>query len=139
MELFTIQQRRQEESEGGMFDLFNKIDQCIVCRHEYTSTHVEALPGLSIHVCEACLESAKYNFIWICLNCGKVYMRPKALMMRRAKTPALEQAYALCAHRQIIQGIDICIECDPQGILNCVNPDWHLKPVSLFCQDEGGD
>jgi hypothetical protein len=35
-----------------MFDLFNKIDQCIVCRHEYTSTHVETLPGLSIPVGE---------------------------------------------------------------------------------------
>jgi hypothetical protein len=105
-----------------MFDLFNKIDQCIVCRHEYTSTHVEALPGLSIHVCETCLESARYNFVWICLSCGRVYMRSKALMMKRAKNPALEQAFALYIRRPIIQGLDICIECDPQGILNCVNP-----------------
>ncbi len=123
MGTFNFQRCMQKESEGGMFDLFNKIDKCTVCRHEYTSTHVEALPGLSIHVCEACIESAKYNFIWICLNCGKVYIRPKALMMKKVKNPALKQAYALCEHRQIIQGIDICIECDPKGILNCMNPD----------------
>ncbi len=103
------------------FNFFNKIDRCIVCKHEYTSTHVEASPGLSIHVCEACIEAAKYNFIWICLNCGKVYMRPKALMMTRANNPTLKKAYALCEHQQIILGIDICIKCDPQGILNCMN------------------
>ncbi len=110
-----------------MFDLFNKIDQCIVCRHEYTSTHVEASPGISIHVCEACIEAAKYNFIWICLNCGRVYMRPKALMMTRADNPGLKKAYALCEHRQIILGIDICIECDPQGILT------FMKADSIVC------
>jgi hypothetical protein len=114
-----------------MFNLFTKIDQCIVCRQEYTSTHVEALPGMSIHVCEDCIESARYNFIWICLNCGRVYKRPKALMLKRAKGPALEQAYALCERRLIIQGIDICIECDPQGILNCVNPDA-MESKALF-------
>ncbi len=107
-----------------MFDLFNKIDQCIVCRREYTSTHVEALPGISIHVCEACIEAAKYNFIWICLSCGKVYMRPKALMMARADNPGLKK---LCEHRQIILGIDICIECDPHGILS------FMKADSMVC------
>jgi hypothetical protein len=105
-----------------MFDLFNKIDQCIVCRHEYTSTHVEALPGLTIHVCEDCIESAKHNFIWICLNCGRVYLRSKALMVKRAKNPALEQVFTLFEHRPLIQGIDICIECDPQGILAFMKP-----------------
>jgi hypothetical protein len=128
---FNFQRRIQKESEGVMFDLFNKIDQCIVCRHEYTSTHVEALPGLSIHVCETCIESAKYNFIWICLNCGRVYIRSKALMLKRAKNPALEQAFDSCGHRPIIQGIDICIECDPQGILDCVNPD-SMASEALF-------
>jgi len=110
-----------------MFDLFNRIDQCIVCRHEFTSMHVEASPGLIIYVCESCIESAKYNFIWICLNCGKVYMRQKALMINRIKDPALKQAYALCEDRQIIQGIDICIECDPQGILN------YMEPHAMVC------
>jgi Fe2+ or Zn2+ uptake regulation protein len=111
----------QKESEGVMFDLFNKLERCIICRHEYTSTHVEVLPGLSIHVCENCMESAKYNFIWICLNCGKVYRRPKAVVMNRLKDPALKEACVLWEHRQIIRGIDICIECDPQGILSFMN------------------
>ncbi len=111
----------QKESEDVMSDLFNKLDQCIICRHEFTSLYVEALPGFSIHVCQACIESAKNNFIWICLNCGKVYRRPKSLVMMRAKNPALKEACALYEHRQIIQGIDICIECDPQGILNFMN------------------
>lgn len=106
-----------------MFDLFNRIDQCTVCRHEFTSMHVEASPGLIIYVCESCIESARHNFIWICLNCGKVYIRPKAFMINRIKDPALKQAYALCEDIQIIQGIDICIECDPQGILNYMQTD----------------
>jgi len=29
----------------------------------------------------------------------------------------LKKAYMLCEGMQIIQGVDICISCDPQGIL----------------------
>lgn len=48
-------------------------------------------------------------------------------MINRIKDPALKQAYALCEDRQIIQGIDICIECDPQGILN------YMEPHAMVC------
>ncbi len=98
----------------------------MVCRNEYTSTHVEVSPGLNFHVCEACIVAAEDNFIWICLNCGKVYIRPKTLMMAKVNDPTLKNAYASCSHRPIILGIDICIECDPQGILKyvkCMKPD----------------
>ncbi len=100
-----------------MLDINNKIEHCSICKHEYTSTHVEAIPGLKIYVCENCLEAAKYNFIWICMNCGKVYMRPKKLVIERINNYELKKAYLLCKDMQIIQGIDMCIECDPEGIL----------------------
>jgi hypothetical protein len=76
------------------------------------------MPGVKIFVCENCLEAAKYNFIWICMNCGKVYVRPKALVLSRINDPELKRAYLLCEDMQIIQGLDMCIECDPQGIVN---------------------
>lgn len=106
-----------------MFDLLNRIDQCSICGHEYTSIHVEAAPGLRIYLCESCLEAASYNFIWICLNCGKVYMRPKEFMIGKCPDPVLKRAYALCRDLKIIQGINICIECDPEGIMNYVHPE----------------
>jgi hypothetical protein len=79
------------------------------------------MPGVKIYVCENCLDTAKYNFIWICMNCGKVYIRPKELVIKRIKDFELKRAYLLCANMQIIQGIDMCIECDPEGIINYMN------------------
>jgi hypothetical protein len=88
------------------------------------------MPGVKIYVCGNCLEAAKYNFIWICINCGKVYITPKALAIKRIKDFELKRAYLLCAHMQIIQGIDMCVECDPEGILNCMNID---DEIGLEC------
>jgi hypothetical protein len=101
-----------------MLDVNNKVEQCSVCKNEYTSNHAEAMSGVTIYVCEKCLESAKHNFIWICMNCGKVYIRPKSLVLKRIDNFELKRAYLLCEDMQIIQGIDMCIECDPQGIMN---------------------
>lgn len=98
-----------------MLDFNRNIEHCSICRHEYTSAHIEARPGLKIYVCENCIEAAEYNFIWICLNCGKVYIRPKALMIKRINN------YGLYEDMQVIQGIDMCIECDPEGIINFMN------------------
>ena len=94
-----------------------KIERCQICRHEYTSLHVEAMPGIKIYVCDDCLEAARHNFIWICMNCGKVHIRNKKLVLARIKNMELKTAYIMCEGMQIIQGIDMCIECDPQGIL----------------------
>ena len=101
-----------------MVDINNKQQLCTICKKEYTSIHTEAAPGIKIHVCDNCLETAKHNFIWICMGCGKVYLRSKKLVLERLTNFELKQAYGKCEDMQIIQGIDICIECDPEGIFN---------------------
>ena len=94
-----------------------ELGQCSVCKKEHTSTNVEVTPGVFIYVCSNCLEKAKDNFIWICTSCGKHFMRPKEIVINRTKDPELKRAYMLCKDMQIIQGIDMCISCDPQGIV----------------------
>jgi hypothetical protein len=32
----------------------------------------------------------------------------------------LKKAYMLCEDKQIIQGIDMCLQCDPEGIIEQV-------------------
>ena len=104
-----------------MLDLNNHMELCSICKEQYTSTYVEAMPGMNVYVCSSCLEAAKYNFIWICLNCEKVYIRPKSLVLKRIGNFEMKKAYMICTDTQIIQGIDICIQCDPQGILHYMN------------------
>ncbi len=101
-----------------MLDIESKHERCTICKKEYTSIHTEAIPGVKIYVCSTCLETAKNNFVWICINCGKVYVRPKKAVIERLKDIELKKAYMLCENEQIIQGIDMCIECDPEGIMN---------------------
>ena len=101
-----------------MVEINNKQEKCTICKKEYTSIHTEIAPGVSIYVCNDCLEAAKHNFIWICTGCGKVYMRSKKLVIERLNNFELKQAYMQCEDMQIIQGIDMCISCDPEGIFN---------------------
>jgi hypothetical protein len=101
-----------------MLDIEVKHEKCTICKHEYTSVHTEVSPGVKIYVCASCLEAAKDNFIWVCMGCGKVYLRPKRLVIERMKDPELKRAYMLCEDMQMIQGIDMCIACDPEGIMN---------------------
>lgn len=101
-----------------MIEINNRPERCTICRKEYTSTHAEVMPGVHIHICEKCLEAAKQNFIWICMNCGTVYLRPKKLVIDRFIDEELKKAYMICEDMQIIQGIDICVSCDPEGIFN---------------------
>lgn len=100
-----------------MLEIDNRHERCNICKHEYTSVHTEVMAGVKIYVCNDCLEAAKHNFIWICMNCGKVYIRNKKLVLARLKNKELKRAYLMCADMQIIQGIDMCIECDPEGVL----------------------
>ena len=93
---------------------------CHLCREEMTDVHAEVAPGLDVYVCEKCQESAKQNFIWICVNCGNVYIRPKSLTIKRLAAPVLKEAYRQCENLQIIQGIDRCIECAPEEIVEYV-------------------
>jgi hypothetical protein len=64
-------------------------------------------------------ETAK-NFIWICMQCGSVYIRPKSLVLKRLTDPGLRRAYLQCEDLQIIQGISQCIECDAEGVAEFV-------------------
>lgn len=103
-----------------MEDYLNSKGLCQVCKEEITTINAEVAPGLSVFVCEKCLESAKQNFIWICAHCGNVYIRPKSLVLKRLTDPELKRAYQQCAELQIIQGIDQCIECAPEEIVEFV-------------------
>jgi len=93
-----------------------RISGCNICKREYTSFHFEARPGLKVYVCKDCLDSAKSNFIWICLNCGNSYLRPKNAVMNRMHDYGIKEA-AFLYENQIIQGIEACIGCSPELIL----------------------
>ncbi len=101
-----------------MLDLEVKHEKCTICKHEYTSIYTEAAPGIKIYVCDTCLEAAKHNFIWVCIGCGQVYLRPKKLVIERTLDPELKRAFILCEDMQMIQGIDMCVSCDADGIMN---------------------
>ncbi len=96
----------------------DSIGKCNICKDVYTTTHVEVAPGIFVYVCGSCLEKAKDNFIWLCMSCGKAYLRPKKLVINRVKDYELKRAYMLCEDMQIIQGIDMCISCNPEKILD---------------------
>ncbi len=110
-----------------MDDHINSNEMCIVCKEVKTTIHAEVAPGRQIYVCAKCLETAKQNFIWICMSCGNVYIRPKSLVLRRLTDPALKMAYLQCMDEQIIQGIDRCIECYAAGIVQFVAETKYAK------------
>jgi hypothetical protein len=112
--------QNRARTEVSMDDILNSKCLCTICREETTTIHAEADQGGQVFVCEKCLETAKQNFIWICMHCGSVYIRPKSLVLKRLTDPELKRAYAQCEGLQIIQGIDRCIECDPDGIVEAV-------------------
>jgi hypothetical protein len=99
-----------------MRDNLNSGERCHVCKEERTETYAEIAPGRHVYVCEKCLEKAKENFIWICMHCGKVYVKPKSVVLRRLADPGLWRAYLQCKDLQIIQGIARCIDCDREAI-----------------------
>jgi hypothetical protein len=101
-----------------MKDYLGERALCIVCKEALTTIHTELETGAKIFVCEKCLESTKQNFIWICMKCGHVYIRPKSIVLKRLTDADLKEAYRVCEDLQIIQGIDCCLECDPEGIMN---------------------
>lgn len=104
-----------------MVDINNAYKKCTICKKEYTTIHTEVRPGETIYVCNSCLETAKNNFIFICLSCAEVYLRPKKQVIEHIADPEIKKAYMLCEDMQIIQGIDMCIQCDPAGIVDHVH------------------
>lgn len=105
-----------------MIDIQNRPNPCAVCRHEYTSIHTETLSGKKIYICESCLDAAEYNFIFVCLHCGKAHVIHKMRLIRTVQDKNLKQAYIQCMDRQIIQGINRCVSCDPEKILHYMHP-----------------
>lgn len=97
-----------------MKDSFGK---CNICKDRYTSMHVEVSPDSRIFVCSECIEKAKDNFIWLCMTCEKTYIKPKDLVINKIKDHELKRAYMLCKDMLIIQGIDMCIACNPDRIV----------------------
>ena len=100
--------------------MYDETHQCHICRKEYTSMHVEARPGVPVYVCSFCMENAKDNFIFVCLNCGYSFSRPKETIVNRLQNTNFEKASMQFVGVQLIQGIDICMTCDPQGIVDYV-------------------
>jgi hypothetical protein len=115
------------EQEQNMEEYLSKKKLCHLCKSSSTTIHAEILPGEHIFVCEQRLETAKQNFIWICMSCGNVYIRPKSLVLSRLKDPKLRSAYEQCRGMQIIQGLDRCIECDAEGIKEFVAAEHTAK------------
>lgn len=88
---------------------------CGLCGCGFTSVHVEVIGGREIFACRACLEKAStHNFIWLCLQCGKVYLKPKKLVIEQAGDMELRSFYVRSMNDQFIQGIDRCTECESQ-------------------------
>ena len=112
--------------------MYDSLGQCNLCREEYTSTHIEVKPGTILYVCNRCLEKAKENFVWVCINCGQAYFRPKELILSRLQDAGMEHAPLLCEGVQLIQGIDICIACDPEGIMDYVSAKNAGLDTSVF-------
>lgn len=113
--------KEAQHKEATMDDYLSSKGLCSVCREAMTTVSAEVGPGKSIFVCKQCLETAKQNFIWICMHCGSVFIRPKILVLKRLTDPELKRAYYQCADMQIIQGIDLCVECDPEGVVEVVS------------------
>lgn len=106
-----------------MLEVYGKIGHCSICKEEYTSTFFEASPGVKIYACENCLEAARYNFIWICLNCGKIYIKPKMFLMKNTGDSELKKIHAMLEDSAVIQGISMCLACNPDDILYFLEPE----------------
>ncbi|MDH4027906.1 MAG: hypothetical protein OEU95_03630 [Nitrospirota bacterium] len=95
----------------------NEVGKCIICGEVYTTSNVELFKKTYVFVCTRCLERAKDNFIWLCMTCGKSYVKPKDLVITRIRDHELKKAYMLCKDTQLVQGIDECIACTPERMV----------------------
>jgi ribosomal protein L37AE/L43A len=88
---------------------------CRLCGGEYAFIHVEVIGGIEIYTCESCLEkAARSNFIWLCLQCRRVYLKPKKLVIEQAGDMELRAYYLRYMNEQVIQGIDRCASCESE-------------------------
>lgn len=87
-----------------------------MCHRNKTETNCTIGDGYIVFACEACLEKAKTNFIWVCMECGLSFIRPKDLVIRRVKDIELKRACLEISHLQVIQGIEFCVNCNPDEV-----------------------
>lgn len=97
--------------------------------------HIEYKPGTIIYVCPNCMKKTRDNFVWLCMNCGKSYFRPKEAMMRRLEAGGMGNASSLRDNVQLIMGIEMCVECNPQGIVDYVNKEESAKKYAGVCTE----
>lgn len=96
----------------------DSVGKCSICNNVYTETNVEIESEMTVFVCSDCIDQSKDHFIWLCISCGKSYIKPKQLVISKVKDRELKKAYMLCQDLQIIQGIDTCIFCHPERIID---------------------
>jgi ribosome-binding protein aMBF1 (putative translation factor) len=113
--------------------MFDAIGQCLICKREYTSMHIEYKPGTIIYVCPNCMKKTRDHFIWLCMNCGKSYFRPREAVISRLEANGMEKAALLRDRMQLILGIDMCIECNPEGILEFVYGEETAETEAVVC------
>lgn len=86
---------------------------CGLCGGGYTSIHVEVIGGIEVYTCESCLEkAARSNFIWLCLQCRRVFLKPKKLVIEQAGDMELRAYDLRYMNEQVIQGVDRCASCE---------------------------
>ena len=95
-----------------------KFEHCSICKDEYTSKHIKTSKGEKVFVCDSCQEATKYNFIWICFNCGKVYISPKSAILSSIKDPETLNKYG---SMMAIQKVEVCTECNYDEVFNYNN------------------
>jgi hypothetical protein len=117
-------------AHGGVI-VHRELRSCQICGNHETAMHVDLGHGNLIYVCGPCLQKARNNFIWICLHCGKTYERPKEEVLKRLEAYGVDNACLMCSGEHLIFGIEECIECDPQGILDHVYADEMEVPVRM--------
>jgi hypothetical protein len=96
----------------------DSVGKCNICNNVYSETNVEIEPEVAVFVCADCIDQARDNFIWLCITCGKAYIKPKDLVINKVKDHELKKAYMLCQDLQIIPGIATCIACHPERIID---------------------
>lgn len=103
----------------------NKNSICNICKVKATDIHIEicetdtGIPcNEDVYVCENCLEKAKKNFLFYCVQCGASYERDKQVVIDRAPSPEEREAYMAVANVQMVMGIKGCIQCAKEEIVN---------------------
>ena len=108
----------------------SRLSECNICKREYTSTHFEVRPGFAVYVCQDCLEYSEDNFVWICLNCGASYRRPKEAVINRMNGNRPKNTTLLLKSR-IIQGLNECVACNPRMIWESMKKNKEKKEATV--------